>query len=227
MPRRRPLLPLLSGALIATALLAWGVPWLTRPRADTTSTPTPPPFRTVAPIVLAPGARACESLVALSPDTRAATVLAASFEGSGPPLRLVASAPGYRATGTVAAGYRGPGSMRAVLTPPPPRNAIGTICVRNAGRRRVPLQGTTEARIQSRSATSVGGRVIRAKMTLLLTGARDRSLADRPGEILARIAAFKPPIVGSVSLTVLALLVLLGVPAGVVYAVWRGIAQEE
>jgi hypothetical protein len=225
--RRARRLPLLSGALIAIALLAWGIPWLTRERTDTTSTPTPPPFQSIAPIVLKPGQQACESLVALSPDTRVATVLAAKFTGQGPPLRVTASAPGYRARADIAGGYRGLGSMQATLERPPPRNAIGTICVRNAGHRPVPLQGTTEGRIQNRSATSVDGKVIPAKMTLLLTEAQPRSLADRPGQILERIAAFKPPIVGSVSLSILALLVLLGVPAGVVYAVWRGIAAED
>lgn len=224
---RRPavVLPALAGALIAVALLAWGIPWLTRERTDHTSTPTPPPFQAVAPVVLKPGSRACETLVALSTDTRAAQVLTAKLPGAGPPLRVTASAPGYRSTGRVAGGYGQLETLSATLAPPP-RDAIGTVCLTNAGHRPVRLQGTTEGRIQNRSATRVDGKVIPAKLSLALTEGRDRSLADRPGEILRRIAAFKPPILTTATLAVLGLLVLLGVPAGVVYAIARGMGED-
>jgi hypothetical protein len=62
---------------------------------------------------------------------------------------------------------------------------------------------------------------------MLLSEGVDRSIADRPGEIMSRISAFKPPIVGSVSLTILFVIVLLGAPAGVLYAIWRGIARDD
>jgi hypothetical protein len=224
--RSRWLLPGLSASLIVVALLAWGVPWLTRARTDTTSTPTPPAFQAIAPIELPPGSRACESLVALSPAMRSITVLSAKFPGTGPPLDVEVSGPGYRATGQVAAGYRGEQSLSTTVAPPP-RDAIGTVCVRNAGRRAMALQATAEGRIQNRSATSVDGTVVVPKMTLLLTEGRNRSLADRPGEILDRIAAFKPPFVGHLSLALLALVVLIGAPVAVVYAIARGIADED
>jgi hypothetical protein len=225
MPRRL-VLPALSALLIAVALLVWGLPWLTRDRPAMTSTPTPPAFGVVTPIVLAPGARACESLVAFAPETRTAVVLSAKQPGEGPRLRVSAEAPGYRGSGEIAAGYHGEQVLTASL-PAPPRNAIGTVCVTNEGRRTVSLQGTTEGRVQNRSETTVDGEPHEAKMSLLLTEGAERSLADRPGEIAGRIAAFKPPIVGSVSLAVVALLILLGVPAAVVYVVARGIADDE
>jgi hypothetical protein len=225
-PARRLWLPALCGVLIVVALLAWGIPWLTKSRADTTATPTPPPFAAVAPITLKGGSVACENAVALATQTRAATILTAKFVGAGPRLRVVASAPGYEGVGTIAAGYRGEQALRVEL-PAPPRDAIGTICVENTGRRAIVLQGTTEGRIQNRSATSIDDKVIPAKMALILTEQTNRSLADRPGEILDRIAAFKPFYVGPVSLLLLGLLVLVGVPAGVLYAIARGIADED
>jgi hypothetical protein len=226
MPRRRLALPALCGALMAVALLGWGIPWLTKQRQDTTSTPTPPPFAAIAPIALKGGSVVCEDQVALSPQTGAAVVLSARFTGDGPPLRVVASAPGYEGDATVPAGYRADQALRVAL-PAPPRNAIGTVCIRNTGRRAIALQGTTEGRIQNRSTTSVDDKVITAKLSLVLTESRDRSLADRPGEVLDRVAAFKPPYVGRVSLALLALLVLLGVPAGVLYAIARGLAEDD
>jgi len=216
----------LAAVLIVGALLVWGIPWLTKPRPDMTSTPTPPPFATITPVLLEPGARACEDEVALSTDTRTVIVLSARFEGTGPPLRVEATAPGYRGRGEVAAGYHGLEGLPATI-PAPPRDAIGTVCVENAGRRPALLQGTIEGRIQNRSATSIDDTVIPQKLSLLLSTGQDRSIADRIGQTLDRIAAFKPPVLAPAVLAILALLVLVGVPAGVVYAVWRGIGDEE
>lgn len=225
--RRAWILPAVAGVLMLVAALAWGVPWLTKSRPDRTSTPTPPPFAAIAPITLKPGQVACEDSVALSTDTRQITVLSGKFDGTGPSLRVVASTPaGYRGVGDIPAGYDGLKSLTATV-PAPPQNAIGGVCVRNTGTKSVDLQGTTEGRIQNRSSTSVDGKVIPAKLSLLLSEGRDRSIADRPGEIFARISAFKPPIVGSVSLTILFLLVIVLVPAGVLYAIWRGIGAED
>jgi hypothetical protein len=218
-------MPAVAGALMLIAALAWGIPWLTKSREDRTSTPTPPPFAAIAPVVLKPGQQACENLVALSTDTRQVTVLSAKFEGTGPRLQVVATAPGYRGTGDIAGGYDGLKPLPATI-PAPPRNAIGQVCVRNTGAKAAQLQGTTEGRIQNRSVTEVDGAVITPKLTMLLSEGRNRSIADRPGEILERISAFKPPIIGSVSLVILFVIVLVAVPAGVLYAIWRGIAGD-
>jgi hypothetical protein len=224
--RRSWLLPALAGALILVALLAWGLPWWTKDRAAVTSTPTPPPFQAIAPVVLKPGSEACETLVAFEPGTRAATILSAKPTEDGPRLRVTATADGYRSVAEIPGGYAAQDSLQAALDAPP-RAAIGELCVENVGRRRVTLQGTTEGRIQNRAGTVVDGRQVPEKLTLLLTEGRARSLADRPGEILDRVAAFKPPIVGRASLAIVGLLILLGVPAAVVYAIARGIADEE
>jgi hypothetical protein len=155
------------------------------------------------------------------------TVLSAKFEGTGPRLRVVASTPdGWRASAEIDAGYHGLEGL-PVTIPAPPKDAIGGVCVRNVGSKPVELQGTTEGRIQNRSVTSVDDKVIPEKLSLLLSEDHDRSIADRPGQILSRISAFKPPIIGSVSLTILLLLVIVLAPAGVLYAIWRGIAADD
>lgn len=218
--------PALAAVLIVVALLAWGIPWLTKSRPDMTATPTPPPFANITPILLEPGARACEDQVALSTDTRTVIVLSARFEGTGPPLRVEARAPGYRGQGEILGGYHGLEGLPATI-PAPPRNAIGSVCVENIGRRDALLQGTIEGRIQSRSVTSVDDTVIPQKMSLLLSTGQNRSIADRLGQTFERIAAFKPPVLAPAVLAILALLVLVGVPAGVIYAVARGIGDEE
>lgn len=210
-------------AFVIVALAVW-LPWATEERAAITATPTPTPYADITPIVLRPGQRACESLVAFEPATRAATVLSDGHQADGPPLRIVARADGWRSSGTVEGGYGGFAQLQVPLDPPP-APAIGEVCVENVGDRRARLQGTTEGRVHTRSETSVDGEPIEARMALVLSEGEHRSLADRPQQILDRIAAFKPPIVGSWSLSLLALLVVLGVPALVVVAVARGIAE--
>ncbi|HEU4656831.1 MAG TPA: hypothetical protein VFR97_04880 [Capillimicrobium sp.] len=219
-------LPAISALAFVIVLLAWGLPWLTDDRTATTATPTPPAFQTITPVVLRPGAQACQSLVAFEPATRTATVLSAEHVTDGPPLRITARAGDWRASGDVDGGYGGYAQLQAQLAPPP-GDALGEVCVRNVGDRRVALQGSTEPRVQTRSATVVDGRPVEPRMTLVLGQGAHRSLADRPGQILDRVAAFKPPIVGRASLALLALVVVLGVPTAVVLAVARGIAADD
>jgi hypothetical protein len=223
---RRAWLPALCALLMVVALVAWGIPWLTKSRTDTTSVPTPPPFGAVTPIALKGGSTVCEDKIAFATQTRAVTFLTSKFDGASPALRVVASYPGYEGTATIPGGYGGESSVRAEL-PAPPRNAIGTLCITNTGTRAIALTGTAEGRIQNRSVTSVDDEVIVPKLSLILTEEVNRSLADRPGEILNRIAAFKPWWIGSGSLTVLFILVAVGVPAGVLWAIWTGMAGEE
>src|SRR5262249_36034849 len=138
-----------------------------------------------------------------------------------------ATADGYHGTGEIVGGYGGLTSLPATLSPTPPRDAIGQGCVENVGRRAGQLQGTTEGRIPNPQITAGDGAQTPEKMSLILTEGESPSLTDRPGEILARISAFKPPIVGSVSLTILFVLLLVGVPAGVLYAIRTGFADED
>ncbi len=210
-----------AGVAMAAALLAVGVPWATRDRMAVTGTPTPPPFAAVTPVRLEPGQRACQAQAALSPRTRAVVTASGGLRGGGPPLRVEIEAPGYRATGRIAPGYGGGVTLSAEV-PAPPASVLARICVVNAGDRPVPLQGSTEPRMHPRPQTTVDGRPVQAKMTLLLTEGRDRSLASRPGPILDRIAAFKPWWIGRGSLAVLGALVVLGVPLLVLRALWAG-----
>ena len=219
-------LPAISALAFLIVALAFGLPWLTRDRPATTGTPTPPPFTAITPITLKPGEEACQSLVAFETDTRTATVLSAENVEDGPPLRIVARAEGWESAGDVAGGYGEFAGLQAQLDPPPD-DVLGEVCVTNEGDERVRLQGTEEGRVQTRSETSVDGEPIVTRMALLLGQGADRSIADRPGQILERVAAFKPPLVGTWSLALLALLVLLGVPALVVFAVARGIADDD
>jgi hypothetical protein len=121
-------------------------------------------------------------------------------------------------------GYSGIGALTGVI-PAPPRSVLARVCVRNAGPGAVPLEATTEGRVMPRPVTTVKGRPLPQRMTLLLTEGHDRSLISRRGQVLDRIAAFKPWWIGRGSLVLLGLLLLAGVPALAVAALW--LSPEE
>ncbi len=208
---------LLAAVGLAAALALVTVPWATKSRTALTGTPTPPPFSVAAPLSLGPGSRVCQSEVALETITRAAVLVAWKAPPPGPPLRVTVKGPGYDAVSEVPGGYKGIGALTAPL-PAPPRSLLATVCVENRGSTAVPLEATAEGRVTPRPVTLVDGHVAPQKVTLLLTQGPDRSLASRRGQVLDRVAAFKPWWIGRVSLVLLGLLVLGGVPLLVVAA---------
>jgi hypothetical protein len=229
MPRRFLRTPLVAaaGALLVflVAAVAWGIPYLQRDREAYSGTPTPPPYERVTPIALQPGDEACTSSVALETSTTVVRLLAAKATVPDVPLRVTVRAPGYRGAG-VDADYAGTDPIDVTI-PAPPESVLATICVRNTGDHIARLQGTVEPRIQSRPRTTLDGEEIEPRMSVLLLEGAPQSIADRPGDIVRHVAAFEPGIIGKVSLWVLAVLVLLGVPAGVAYAVGRSLRDDE
>lgn len=229
-PRARASLPTVVAACAALAFLVVGVvvgvPFLTREREAHTGTPTPPPFAAITPIVLAPGETACEDRVAVEPATAVVRVLA-SQQPAGVPLKVTATGEGWRATGTSGDDYAGYDPIDTAIEPAPPASLLATVCVENAGERRVRLQGTTEPRVQARPVTTVDGEVVEPRMSMILLESAPASIADRPGTILEHAAAFKPPLFGSVTIALLLVLALLGVPAAVVFALGRALREDE
>jgi hypothetical protein len=216
-----------AGAALAFLLAAilWGVPYLTHDRTAYTGTPTPPAFAEITPVALKPGRAACQDGVALESATRVVRVLA-SKQRVGVPLRVTASGDGWRAEGRSPRDYGGTDPIDTTIAAPP-RSLLARVCVENAGRRTVRLQGTVEARVQPRPLTTVDGKLVQPRMTLILLEERPASITDRAGAILAHVSAFKPPIVGSVSVALLLALLLAGVPAAAVYALWRSLRDDE
>jgi hypothetical protein len=216
------------GAALAFVVVAavFGLPYLTGDRTAYSGTPVPLPFSEITPIVLGPGERACQDGVAVEPRSAVVRVRGASQRG-GVPLHVTLDGQGWRAQGTSTSDWGATDVVDTVLDRTPPRSELARLCVENAGDHKARLQGTAEARVLTRTETTVDGRVIKPRLTTILLERDDASIAARAGTILDHIAAFKPPILGSASVALLLLLTLLAIPAATVYAIWRSLREDE
>jgi hypothetical protein len=204
---------------------------LHHPRDAVTAVATPAPLHDMTPITLKPGQQACEDAVALSPDTRVIRIYSGAPTPEVPQLRVTVHGEGYRAQVLSPAGAgAGTGSDGVYDTriPAPSRSALTTVCVQTAQRsgRSAILAGSREARVRSRSTTTVDGRPSETKLGLVLLSGAPRSAASHPKEVLQRAAAFDPPFIGWFTLALVGLLAVIGVPAATVWAALRALRDD-
>jgi hypothetical protein len=216
-----------AGLGLLIACVAWFVPYLTRERANLAGVPVPPPFLAQAPVEMDPGSEACLSDVAFDTDAELVelTVLAARRPVS--PIGIVARGPDYRASAAIPGGYGPPTALSARIDPPE-RSVIGTLCIRNRGKRRVELLGTTDARTAvGRPVTRIDGEEV-ADITVRLLSSDQGSVLERLGQLVDRAAAFKPGLFGApVFLWMVVLLVAIGAPAAAVYSVLSSFRESD
>jgi hypothetical protein len=225
MPRPRTRAAVLYVVVLLVACAATFVPFLERDREVLAATPSPPPLFELTEVPLAPGSRLCLRDVELVPEGQVARLRTTStFAAGGPRLAVVAQGAGYRFAGEVA-GYPGGGALDLPIRPPA-RDVRGSLCVRNLGRRRLLLVATGEPRTRSEPVTVMDGRPVDADVALSLVE-RDRvALADRLTEVLRHASTFRPGLLTPVTIGVLALLVLVGVPLGALLALSRGVDDQ-
>jgi hypothetical protein len=205
------------GLLIAG--LAWFVPYFTREREAVSGVPVPPPFFVQESVNLKPRSEACLSEVAMDTDADFAELNVLAGKRAGARLAVAFEGRGYRETATVPAGYRPPTAVRAPLDPPD-RSVIGTLCIRNTGERRVALLGTSDPRtVVARPTTQVDGQEVVTDVSVRFVSADSGSVLERLGELMTRVASFKPGVFGAPALLWLMLvLVAVGIPTAASYA---------
>jgi len=230
MPSRRPGAAGLAvgAALVVMLVVAVGrmVPWATEQRQIVSSVPVPPPLFTISPVALDPGRRACVDRVALDERSGVAAVRTVPRTAGVPRLEFSArAAGGYRAGASFRGGL---GAHRDVLeasfaAPSGPR--IATVCVRNDGDRRVALVGTEEPRTATRAVTTIRG-AVQPDLALTIYEPGRQSLLGVAPQILDRAALYKAGFLRGWMLAPLALLVVVGVPFGVLWALVRALRVE-
>src|SRR4051794_187449 len=152
MPRRALILCLAAFAIAAAIL--W-LPWATAKRTVVASTPVPPALFAVTPAPLPPGSSACMEQVTLDSKSQVAEIGVNTGTGKGPPLEVTTSGPGgYSAKTRVPGGYTSTPALLFKLTPPQ-HELLGKICFRNAGKRKMSLNGTNEFRTLGRPSLSI------------------------------------------------------------------------
>ena len=207
------------GLGLLIALTAWFVPYLTRERQDVAGVPVPPPFLAQAPVEIDPGSEACLSDVAFGTDAELVELTTFKVPRPRPPMDIVARAPGYRETAVLTGGTEPLTGLYAGIDPPE-RSAVGTLCIRNRGERRIELLGTTDARTGTgRSITRIDGMEV-ADISVRLLATDSGSVLERLGQLVHRMAAFKPGLFGApILLWLVLLLTAIAVPAAATYAI--------
>lgn len=216
------------GLGLVIACMAWFVPYLTREREDVAGVPVPPPFIAQVPVEMGPGSEACLSDVAFDTDAELIELVALKVPRQRPPIEIVVQAPGYRETAFATGGNEPLAGLYARIDPPE-RSVIGTLCIRNRGKRRIELLGTTDARTAvGRPITRIDGVEVAPDITVRLLSTHPGSVLERLGQLANRAAAFKPGLFGApVFLWMVLLLAAVGVPTAAVYGILSSFRHSD
>jgi hypothetical protein len=209
-----------SAAVVGVVALVFFLRFLTVDRELIAATPSPRAVFSVDYIPLDPGARLCISDVTIPADARRLRVQLRTYGRPGPALDIALRAAGTTQALRVAGGYRD-GTFLRVPMRPPPQARLGEVCLRQAGTSRAALIGTVEERTLSRPEGVLDGRPIAADAYLVFDEGKQASALHETSTVVERMSAFRPGIVGPWLLWPLLILVVVGVPGGVLWAALR------
>jgi hypothetical protein len=233
----------LAALVILAGVLAVFVPYVVRDRTLSAGVPAPPALYASTEFALAPRRSACMSSVSVEPDSHLArfaarpapsppqggaqTPMPAERPKSGwrPPVEISIAAHGYHASGIAPAGHGYKQLSVAIVSPK--HAVLSTVCFLNRGHSGVALEGTTEARTVSRSPTSLAGVGVVGDIALAFAEAPRRSLLDGLGTIFARASRLAGGLVPVWLIWALALLVAVGVPLGVLGALYSALREDD
>ncbi|HXB16059.1 MAG TPA: hypothetical protein VNV44_09995 [Solirubrobacteraceae bacterium] len=214
--------------LLLLAGLLWFRPYITEQRRPVTGVPTPPALFALDELAVGRGSSACMSPITIEPGTGYAQFdLRPSKVGqTGPPVEVVLSAPGFKAVAHVPGGY--PGGSVALPVASPSRTVNGTVCFINRGHTTVLLDGTNEPRtVAARTATTIGGRPVVGDVALTFLAAKTSSPLDELGRVFGHASNLTDRLIPVWLIWVIALLCAIGVPLGVLGALYLSLRPEE
>lgn len=167
--------------------------------------------------VLEPGDAACQGPIDVSADARSVKFPVGTFRAPGPELQvLTRTAGGIAGRASVLAGY-GDG---ATVSASPGGFVFGQrieVCVRNAGRRKVALYGGAPQAART-STLKLDGRDAGTDLALVFERDDPRSMLASLGDAFERAALFHPSWVSAGLLWVLAVLLVIAMPAALLLA---------
>lgn len=163
---------------------------------------------------LAPGATVCQLPISVSESFKRVRVRAGSPGGPAEPAVVSVRASGtdqVLGRGRLAGGYPYGSDVSASVGEVAADQRIA-VCVRNAGDRRLAVFGNA-AQAAPPSEARAGGRVLKYDVSLVFLKRDRRSMLSELPDVFQRASVFRPGWVGTWTFWVLAVLVVLGVPA--------------
>jgi hypothetical protein len=214
-----------AATVLVIGVLLTFVPFLTRERTVVTATPVPDPVSALESLKLKAHARLCVDSIPFTPDASRVRMLIGQLSGAPQPLTVRVRAAGLDETRRIAPAYAASAPILVDFTPVQ-RASFGTVCLRNAGRRSVMVGMTSDPRNISRSQATLDGKPYGNHVPVTLLAAKRASLLSRVGEIVDHVAAFKPS-PAHAAVWILLVLVLVGVPALILWGVATGMQTTD
>jgi hypothetical protein len=224
--RRPALLAVLAGlAVVVAGGLAWWHPFLTTARYYPASIPQPLPLYNTPYLDLSRGQQVCFEPAVMDTHSEVAVYRVNTFKRPGSPVGLTITGPGYRFATQTPGGY-GDGEVQQVPVRAPARDIQVRICLRNAGKRKIALFGSDD---QTKAPFTVtrGREPIGIAVQFAFYERRPVSIATRLPTIFDRMQTFRPGFLGPWLFWPLALLCVVGVPLGALWALWRAVVDDE
>lgn len=168
---------------------------------------------------------ACIAPVPFATDTRRVRIIVVGPRGAGP-IAVRATAGRWSAVAT--AGDVGQGAdvpITVTLPSSPAVDAVGSVCVGNRGRTKLALVGTAEGRSDAPARTTVDGAPQPDAALTLLTEGR-ASLLSRFGTVIGHASDLAGGLVPTALLWLVFPGLLVGVLAGVPWALWRALRDD-
>jgi hypothetical protein len=202
----------LIGAIVVGLLLT--VPFLREQRRLPAVIVQPSPLFATALTEVAPNKAACIRNANIDRFSEVALFRVGTRQKPAVPLEMTVSGKGYRQQVQRPANYAD-NEILALVVQPPERTTSVDVCIRNEGERKIDLYGTGDTSAAPVTADIDGERI--QNFTLSFYEARDATLFQRRQATAERTARFRP--VGPSVVLLLALLVILAVPAALIVAI--------
>ena len=215
-------------ALVGLAIVLFRsyLPWLTAQHQETASTPGLGALFQRAEVHVKRGQQACIRPVFFSSETQVARLRVLAPRAPVPALQITATAPGYRSGARVSRYDVGGDTLVTANLKDPGQVRVGQLCVKNVGRHQMSLVGTNEARSQVVADTVLDGQPIvgtDVELTLLHRGTTD--YVASVGDVLRHASTLAATWTPTWLLWPLLILLVIGVPAGAVFALARAFAR--
>ena len=215
---------LVVAALIVT-LVVLTVRWADKERPFVASVPQSAPLANTPIVPVTPGREVCLAPVTIVPEGEIATVRIGTRRKPGVPVTATLKAPGYRETKSIPGTWKD-NDLLAFDFDPPSRPAHGSFCLRNEGKRAVDVYAA-EDQTKSTAVTRVDGRRQQRNIQLTFHEKAPSTLREHAGDIVDSLSLLRPGVVGPVTLWIVFGLLLVVVPLGLGFAMWRAVREPD
>jgi hypothetical protein len=216
----------LIGAVVVFVLGALLVvrPFVSEQRPMPSEIPSPASLVETSSVPLDPGHPACFDDVVAERHSEFVQFRVSAPNGPAPQLTVTIKGPGYAASAVIPPGLQDTQTAQAPI-PAPPADVPVRVCISNDGKTPIALFASTD-RTRSRSATVIDGKTVYASVWFAFYEPQWRAISERVPLTIDRMSVFRPGYAAPWVLWIIAVLFLVGVPIGVVWALVRALRDD-